>query len=380
MNFILSKTEKILLDIIKQEICVNSDKRSCVLTIADLAQVMRLAKEHAVQGLIASAAMQGHIALSASDNGDKEAAVLKLMTVKVQYQRNFFHFEDAVTDFVQLMKRHGLRYVVFKGVAVTRLYPVPYSRTMGDVDFYVPASDFDRAVEVIERELHVDIKKEDIDKHYSFDYQGIRFEMHYQIETFGNERHQKYFNRMIDESIAKGADSFNIADSESEDNDAKVSVLPPTEDLIVVFKHWFNHLLVEGVGLRQTTDLAVLLKTYQDKMDVARLMIALENIGYKKAFRAMLAMMRKYFGLEWVESFCVLNSKDERYADKLMATVMESGNFGRKAYKNHSSGRKKSIETATRALRHCAKFFWLAPWDICCLVPKRIGISLKQKI
>lgn len=123
----------------------------------------------------------------------------------------------------------------------------------------------------------------------------------------------------------------------------------------------------------------MLLKVNKDKIDAARLMIALENIGYMKAFRAMLAMMRKYFGLEWVESFCILDSKDERYADKLIATVMESGNFGRKAYKNHFSGRKKSIETATRALRHCAKFFRLAPLDICCLVPKRIGITLKQK-
>jgi len=374
------KTETSLLDILKGEFCNSTECPPKNLALAEMEDIIYLAKEHTVQGLIANAAMQGRIVLSASDNGDKEAAVLKLMTVKVQYQRNFFHFEDAVTDFAQLMKRHGLRYVVFKGVAVARLYPVPYSRTMGDVDFYVPASDFAHAVEVIERELHVDIEKEDIDKHYSFDYQGIRFEMHYQIETFGNERHQKYFNRMIDECITQRTDCFSITDSETGSGETMVSVLPPTEDLVVVFKHWFNHLLVEGVGLRQTTDLAVLLKAYQDKMDVAHLMTALENIGYKKAFRAMLAMMRKYFGLEWVESFCVLNSKDERYADKLMATVMESGNFGRKAYKNHSSGRKKSIETAKRALRHCAKFFWLAPKDICCLVPKRIGITLKQKI
>ena len=376
----MNKTETFLLNIVKSGIWNSPISEQSVLTLVELKRVIYFAKEHAVQGLVANAAMQGHFSLSDSRDNSKGMTVMNLMKVNLQHQRNYFKFENALADFAQLMDKHKVRYVVFKGVAVARHYPQPYVRTMGDVDFYVHPVDFDRAVETIERELHIEIEKEDVDKHFSFDYQDIRFEMHYQIETFGNGRHQLFFNRMIDECIAKGADSFSITDSETDNDETKVSVLPPTEDLIVVFKHWFNHLLVEGVGLRQTTDLAVLLMAYKDQIDVARLMRALDSIGYMTAFRAMLAMMRKYFGLEWVECFCVLSCKDERYADKLMATVMESGNFGRKAYKNHSAGKKKSFETATKALRHCAKFFWLAPKDICCLVPKRIGITLKQKI
>ena len=376
----MNKTETFLLNIVKSGIWNSPISEQSVLTLVELKRVIYFAKEHAVQGLVANAAMQGHFSLSDSRDNSKGMTVMNLMKVNLQHQRNYFKFENALADFAQLMDKHKVRYVVFKGFAVARHYPQPYVRTMGDVDFYVHPVDFDRAVETIERELHIEIEKEDVDKHFSFDYQDIRFEMHYQIETFGNGRHQLFFNRMIDECIAKGADSFSITDSETDNDETKVSVLPPTEDLIVVFKHWFNHLLVEGVGLRQTTDLAVLLMAYKDQIDVARLMRALDSIGYMTAFRAMLAMMRKYFGLEWVECFCVLSCKDERYADKLMATVMESGNFGRKAYKNHSAGKKKSFETATKALRHCAKFFWLAPKDICCLVPKRIGITLKQKI
>lgn len=375
-----NNVENVLLDVLGREVCSCGVQQERTLSLAELKHVMRLAKEHTVQGLVANAVMEGRLKITSDMAADKQKAVMALMQVNMMHQRSYFQFEKAIAEFAALMKKHSLRYVVFKGVAVARHYPVPYTRTMGDVDFYVPASDFNRAVDVIERELQVEIEKEDIDKHFSFDYHGIRFEMHYQIETFGNGRHQRYFNRMIDGSIASGTDSFSITDSETGNGETKVSVLSPTEDLIVVFKHWFNHLLVEGVGLRQTTDLAVLMEAYQYKIDVARLMTALSKIGYMRAFRAMLAMMHKYFGLSGVENFCVLKKQDERYAEKLMTTVMESGNFGRKAYKNHSSGRKKSIETATRALRHCAKFFRLAPKDICCLVPKRIGITLKQKI
>ena len=131
--------------------------------------------------------------------------------------------------------------------------------------------------------------------------------------------------------------------------------------------------------MRQTLDLAVLLNAYRDKMNVGRLMTALDDIGFMKAFRAMLAMMKRYFGLEWLDSTFVLGSRDERYASKLMAAVIESENFGRRSYWNHTTGKKKSMETATRALRHCVTFLRLAPKDIICLIPRRIGITLKQK-
>lgn len=132
-------------------------------------------------------------------------------------------------------------------------------------------------------------------------------------------------------------------------------------------------------GLRQTVDLAVLLQSYKGKTDRNRLQHHLTEIGYLDAFLAMAAMMKKYFSLSCVDNLFLLSKKDEIYGDMLMATVMESGNFGKLAYKNHSFGVMKSFETAKIALRHCAKFFWFAPTDILCLMPKRIGITLKRR-
>ncbi|WP_302396924.1 nucleotidyltransferase family protein [Leyella stercorea] len=377
MDSCIDKVENALLEILRREVTGEDGTEKMELSVAGLNAVMRLAREHAVTGLVANAAMRNRIVIAGGVAEGRGEVVMRLMQQTMAHRQNQRRFEDAVGRFARLMKENSIAYVVFKGVAVARHYPEPFVRTMGDVDFYVPKSCFDRAVEVIERGLNVVMDKEEVDKHYSFDWQGIRFEMHYQIETFGNHRHQHRFDRMIDEAMAEHADSFTVCDSDG--NETEVSVLPPTEDLIVVFKHWFNHLLVEGVGLRQTLDLAVLLNAYRDKINVGRLMTALDGIGYMKAFRAMLAMLKRYFGFEWLDSNFVLGCRDERYADKLMAAVMESGNFGRKAYRNHTTGKKKSMETATRALRHCVTFLRLAPKDILCLIPRRIGITLKQK-
>lgn len=377
MDSRIDRVEKTLLEILRREVTGEDGTEKMKLSVAGLKAVMRLAREHAVTGLVANAAVRNRIVIAGGAAEGRGEAVMRLMQQTMAHRQTMQRFEDAVGRFARLMKENGIAYVVFKGLAVARHYPEPFVRTMGDVDFYVPKEDFLRAVEVIEQGLHVEMDKEEVDKHYSFDWQGIRFEMHYQIETFGNRRHQRCFNRMIDEAMAEHTDSFTVCDSDGKETE--VCVLPPEEDLIVVFKHWFNHLLVEGVGLRQTLDLAVLLNVYWDKINIGRLMTALDGIGYMKAFRAMLAMMKQNFGMDWTDSFFVSDRRDERYAGKLMATVMESGNFGRKAYRNHTEGKKKSMETATRALRHCVKFFWLAPKDIIYLIPRRIGITLKQK-
>lgn len=377
MDSRIDRVEKTLLEILRREVTGEEGTEKMELSVAGLKAVMRLAREHTVTGLVANAAMRNRIVIAGRGAEGRGETVMRLMQQTMAHRQTMQRFENAMGRFARLMKENGIAYVVFKGLAVARLYPEPFVRTMGDVDFYVPQRDFLRAVDVIERGLHVEMDKEEVDKHYSFDWQGIRFEMHYQIETFGNRRHQRRFNRMIDEAMAEHTDSFKVCDSDG--NETEVCVLPPTEDLIVVFKHWFNHLLVEGVGLRQTLDMAVLLNAYRDKMNVGRLMTALDGIGYMKAFRAMLAMMKQYFGMDWTDSFFVSDRRDERYAGKLMATVMESGNFGRKAYRNHTEGKKKSMETATRALRHCVTFLRLAPKDIIYLIPRRIGITLKQK-
>lgn len=370
----MNKVEEKLLDILREEVLKQEGVDVQNLTIDESMELIHLAKEHTVLGFVASAVCCGRICLSVSrgQEGIKKQTVLELMQYHMLHQKQYQLFEHAMSDFADLMKKYQIPYVVFKGMAVAQFYPSPYSRTMGDVDFYVPASNFDKAVGIIERELKVTIERDEIDKHFCFDYHGIRFEMHYQIETFGNAKHQKYFNRLID-ILLTSTSSFKA-------NGKDVAMLPPLGDLIVVFKHWFNHLLIEGIGLRQTLDLAVLLNAYKDKIDVALLQKHLQAIGYWKAFKAMVVMMEQYFGLLSADYYCNLEKNDYCYGNKLLQVVLESGNFGRKKYKTLVPGTKKSMETAKRTFVHYVKFFWLAPIDILFLIPKRIRITMKKRM
>lgn len=277
-------------------------------------------------------------------------------------------FDGVLAEFIEFMTSEDIPYVVFKGSAVAAMYPNPQLRTIGDVDFYVPPVAFERCVDTLEQKLNVSILKSDVDKHYSFDWKELHFEMHYQMETFGCDKHQEYFNHLIDSYLGEINCFVDIKGH-------ALPILKPTLDLILVYKHWMNHYIGEGVGLRQTTDLAVLVAAYQDKIDISELRSYLHGIGYLNGFDAMLALVDRYYDVKWPD-YGSLKSSDYRYADRMMAEIMQNGNFGRSGYK-YKDGSKKRAETTLRFFRHCAQCFWLAPKDILCTVPKRIAISLK---
>ncbi|MBR5466756.1 MAG: nucleotidyltransferase family protein [Bacteroidaceae bacterium] len=341
--------------------------------LSDLYELYSFAKGHAVEGLLAEAILEGNVELKCSQENlaEKRYMVLELAKVQQQNRAVMRRFDDVLTEVALLLQKERVDFVIFKGIAVASFYSCPSARTMGDIDFYVPSWDYDRALDLLEKVLGVKVERCDVDKHDAFCYKGIRFEMHYQMETFGAERHQRYFSVLVDESIRDGRiGNFTLSGG------VQVPMLEPTVDLILVFKHMFNHFIGEGVGLRQVTDVIVLIKAYAKVLNIDLLRQHLKAIGYLKVFDAMVALAVKYFMLSWPEYQGFLNKTDYKMGDKLMTDVLCNGNFGRLAYKN-KSGWGKRIETSCRFLRNCAKYFWLAPWEICCLLPKRVMISLR---
>lgn len=282
-------------------------------------------------------------------------------------------FDGVLAEFDSLMQMYDVSYVVFKGAAVASHYPVPALRTMGDIDFYVPPMDFDRAVKVIRRELKVDVSQDKVDKHFQFTWMGLIFEMHYQMETFGCKRHQEFFGKLCDSCFTSNLESFGA-------NEAYIPMYPPLVDFVEVMKHWFTHLIGEGVGLRQTTDLAVLINAYRDQIEVKALKECLLNIGYLGAMDAVVALVGKYYGIEWPSYWNqngALSYEDAHvYADKIMEDVIRNGNFGQSDYK-HKAGKMKRLETSYKFFHHCLRYYRLAPRDIRSLIPKRVMISIK---
>ena len=329
------------------------------------------AKNHLLIGLL-----YGGIERLPKEQLPPKGLLIKWFGLADYQKKQKLRFDAVMAEFASLLAQEHIPYVVFKGLAVGAKYPQPELRTVGDIDFYVPPSDFDRAVEIIERNLGKIEEKDYVDKHFAFDWKDIRFEMHYQMETFGFRPHQEYYGGLIDDVIGRNLTHF-------EANGTQVPMLPAELDLIHVFKHWMGHLIGEGVGLRQTTDLAVLVNAYKGSIDIKKLKENLSRIGYLKAFDAVVMLVEKYYTIGWSEYWqepCGQKSLSPqsaaRYADVVFEDVMRNGNFGRSDYK-YRGGLAKRLETTVRFFRHCMRYYRLAPKEISCMIPKRIAISVK---
>ena len=288
---------------------------------------------------------------------------------KIKTKNDMHH--EAVALLAALMEKNGLAYVVFKGNAVATCYgEMQNLRSLGDVDFYVPEWDFQRAMEVIEREWGVEIDRWEADKHYSFNANKVHYEMHYQMETFGSARYQERFSRLIDEYLRRGYLAHFTA------NGQRVAMLSPALDMMLVMKHWMGHLIGTGIGLRQTLDMAMQIKAYRGTVDVTQLRADLKAIGYKKAFDAVVALAERYYGVRWEEYALPASSGSMKDADKLMATIIKNGNFGRSDY-HFKKGRLRRMETTYRFFKYSLRFLNLATWDILCMIPRRVAISIK---
>lgn len=334
------------------------------LTFEEFAYVHEMAREQTVAGLVSNA-----IARNGVRTGDDNA--MRVMAVKVNHDRRAEKMQGALKALINCLDASHMNYVVFKGQTVAALYPEPFMRTLGDLDFYCLPEDGECARKAIEQALGVTVHIDELEKHHTFEYDGIRFEMHYRMETFGTSRHQHYFDTLITQGMNK-LSAMQIGD-------ANVKTLSPMLAVLVCFKHLFNHFLIEGVGLRQVCDMAILFGRYQGKIDANELRLHLEEMGYLKAFKAVGGITVKHLGLPERAFPFPLSKNDFRWADRMLKEILKHGNFG-KYHRNHmTEGTSKSLETARIAFSHCARFLPLAPKEILCLTPRRMRISMRKR-
>lgn len=277
----------------------------------------------------------------------------------------------ALSDLASILNTNNVCYAIVKGQACGVAYnELTQSRCPGDIDFYVVPEDYQRAKSIIEQELQVQIiTDEAADKHDAFEYKGISFEMHYRLETFGTHKHQNCFdNLMLHATIS--ADTIDIIGT-------KVKVLNKEEHILMVFKHLFNHLLIEGVGFRQFIDLLMLLENC-DPLNYATIRAQMQSIGYEKAFRAVCAVLVHYFGMLSNRCPYSLRPIDFYWAQQLILVPLSRGNFGLYHRNYAHSGWRKSKETLWIAMQHCLSFWLLAPEDITGLLWVRTRITMKK--
>ena len=135
--------------------------------------VIKEAKSQAVMGLI------GPVIPVQDKSSDQRTA----------YYIRLLYEQDKL---LKMLAEHNIPCVILKGAAVAVYYPKPSLRTMGDVDFLVPRSQFDAAMKLMESNGYVYSHGKGDDgglafqsRHIGYFKNGIEFELHHHFSSKG---------------------------------------------------------------------------------------------------------------------------------------------------------------------------------------------------
>lgn len=287
------------------------------ISSSDYHALMNMAMKQTVAGLVMQCVSDGRLKVELSP-----ADAMKTLLLQRQIEQQNELLNAEVAALCEMFQRNNVRFIVFKGQTLARLYPHPNARTSGDIDFYVPAEDYERATEIISKEWNIEIEHSTSHQHTEFEHNKVIFEMHFEMLKFFNKKVQRDFDSMIQNSEIQYIDI----------NGCKVPTLDPIANLVYTFAHLWYHLLELGIGMRQLCDLALLINdTFpangEDNSEkIQQLRAQLKSLGILKAFGAVENMLHSNLGLPYAP----LNIKTRKYHQReILRRVMRYGNFGK---------------------------------------------------
>ena len=277
-------------------------------------------------------------------------------------QRNMLLNRRCV-ELAKMFRNDGFECCILKGQGNVLSYPDPYSRTPGDIDIWVKPNcdgknkneDIRRIIEFVKRRNPEGIS---MYHHVDYgDYNGVEVEVHYRpsfmFNPIHNYRLQKWFMAHSDEQFRH--------EVELPDGVGKVAIPTPEFNIIFQLSHIYNHVLHEGIGLRQLVDYYFLLKSdvRSQRSDVS---LTLKHFGLWKFAGAVMYVMREVFALD--EQYMVA-PVDERRGKVLLQEIMRGGNFGKYDEANIKAGNriKKNIQRIKRDIRMMQYFPSECLWE-----------------
>lgn len=285
----------------------------------DYQEVMRLAKEQSVVGLV-TAGLE-HV----SDTKVPKVELLQFIGQSLQIEEQ----NKGMNHFIRVLMRHlrkeSICAVLVKGQGIAQCYERPMWRTSGDVDLLLDRENYFLA------KAHLSGMASQVNREGEYNlHQALTIDS-WEVELHGTMRTN--LGRQIDRGIDQVQEQcFWDREFRTWDNEGEAVPLPsPDSDVVFVFTHILQHFFRGGIGLRQICDWCRLLWTYRKELDTPLLERRLREMGLMTEWKAFGALAVETLGMP-VEAMPLINdnlSNDlKRQAVRILAYVMETGNFG----------------------------------------------------
>ena len=275
------------------------------------ASVFSMAQKQAVLGII----MDAMNSLPSNIEKPNRNMLLRLLSLVMEIEKKNMIVNHESKEWCEFFREKGYGAILLKGQGVACLYPNPLHRSPGDIDMWVTGN---------KKEIRKLAREELGAKDFTYHHIGVH-DMgmtELEIHTIPSWMYSYPRNRKLQKMFRTWAGSCR----EIELPDAGRVCVPSDEmNRVYLLVHIYRHVFSEGIGLRQMTDYAMLLNrgcSDDDKAVFAGYMKELNMYGFAGA---VMYVMKKVFGLK---DECLLVEPDTEKGEKLLASIMEGGNFG----------------------------------------------------
>ena len=311
--------------------------------------IYNLSKEQAIFGVI----LKGIQHLPQSQLPPKLFLLQWIGETNIIQQQNEI-MDKAVVELCQMMIDEGIRIFVFKGQTVGVLYDDPSLRQSGDIDFYCYSEDWEKAVHFFKHKKGLQINDLHSQKDISFNFDDVIYEMHNQITLFNYPIHSRYWKETVMPDIIAHPYSVKVGGED-------VPTLAPTYNALFIFIHIFQHLIADGIALRQFCDWAWVLTTQHDEIEIDLLRRHLKELGLLEAYTGLGAVLTEMLGLDPELFPFEIRDKDRERLPALWQNMLERGNFGHNVSYKTKNMYAHGLEHLWRMSKQAREFYHYAP-------------------
>lgn len=331
------------------------DVRLSTFNKIDFKEVNRLAEEQAVLGLVA-AGME-HV----TDVKVPKENLLQFVGQALQLEQRNKAMNQFLAGIIDRLRKEGVYALLLKGQGIAQCYERPLWRASGDVDLFLSNGNYQNAVNAL-TPLASEIEEENgYTKHLGFKIDKWEVELHGSLRSELWKRLDNMLDEVQEEIFYGGA-------VRSWQNDKTQIFLPRAdEDVVYVFAHILQHLFKGGIGLRQICDWSRLIYTYRDSLNYGLLESRIRKARIMTEWKVFATLAVDYLGMPG--GYMPLydgSNKWQKKADKLLAFVLETGNFGHNrdmSYRNEESAISRKWKTFYHITSDTFKQFAIFPMD-----------------
>ena len=283
----------------------------------DLKKVYKLSVEQSVVGLVA-AGME-HIIGAKMPKED----ILLFIGYALQIEKQNSSMNSFIGVLVEKMRKEGIYTLLIKGQGLAQCYEKPLWRSCGDIDLFLSEGNYQKACSFLIPLATKSNKEGDFGKHQELTIDSWLVELHGDLKYGLSYKIDKVLEEIHDDLFFHG----NVRSWMN--NNTHVFLPGVDDDVIIIFTHIIKHLFKGGIGLRQVCDWCRLLWKYKDIIDRDLLKKRIHKMGLTTEWVTFAALAVVQLGMpEDAMPLYSPSNKWKRKASRILAFILETGNFG----------------------------------------------------